>query len=389
MSKNGLQLLRSTPHLTGIFGALLLAAGVAPEARASDGHCQVSLSESRVDFGQIQRTSVQPTGAQTPLAKRTATLVLNCAQPTDLHLNYLGTAEGAEHYALAGGASYGLQVRDVVVDGRGAELGLTDSAGVSPGTTASAQTWAPGRLLVPTLDGVPARGKQLTAQVEISAYAPDRMMRVKEASHWQAEGQLGLLATGDSAALSVSMQASPASCSVVLANGGVVDFQHIPASSLQSASSTTLPEKSIDLTVSCAAPALFALKVRDARTGTANIADDATVFGLGRDARRAALGHYRIRVDPSQTTADTHSTLYRTTAAADGQQWTSGTTSAMHLSTTELLGFSATDSSAGPSDLQTLNVPLTIQAEIAPTQSLDLSSEVTLDGMATIELEYL
>ncbi|MCK1788565.1 hypothetical protein L9Z73_30985, partial [Pseudomonas sp. TNT11] len=59
------------------------------------------------------------------------------------------------------------------------------------------------------------------------------------------------------------------------------------------------------------------------------------------------------------------------------------------LGARSLLGFTAnTGSTEGPNALQNLSALLSLKAFIAPLDSLDLSSEIALDGSATLEITY-
>ena len=46
-------------------------------------------------------------------------------------------------------------------------------------------------------------------------------------------------------------------------------------------------------------------------------------------------------------------------------------------------------STSGPVAIQNLSAAVTVEAVIAPTESLDLSNAVNLDGSGTIEIVYL
>ena len=69
--------------------ALLLLAGAA-QAQAQD-ECRLDLSESRLDFGLMNR-AIAATGAERLLGERRLSLTLNCPQPSDMSLFYRAQA---------------------------------------------------------------------------------------------------------------------------------------------------------------------------------------------------------------------------------------------------------------------------------------------------------
>ena len=70
--------------------------------------------------------------------------------------------------------------------------------------------------------------------------------------------------------------------------------------------------------------------------------------------------------------------------------WSSASASPIALAKNTYLSFSDTAGrSTGPAMIQNLSTRVTVNAVIAPTDSLDLSHVIELDGSGTIEIIYL
>ena len=88
--------------------------------------------------------------------------------------------------------------------------------------------------------------------------------------------------------------------------------------------------------------------------------------------------------------ADALPQVYRTDSTTAGTAWSGASNQPIPIGARSYLGFTATPGShAGPAAIQNLSGNISIQAWLAPTQALDLSNEVALDGSGTIEIIYL
>ena len=141
---------------------------------------------------------------------------------------------------------------------------------------------------------------------------------------------------------------------------------------------------------SASPPTRFSLRLQDNRQGSATGPADDTTYGLGLDAKQQKIGRYRLLFDPTRSTADSASQLYRTDSASGALPWSTASASPLAIGASRQLGFSASaGSTSGPDAIQTLNATANLEAILAPLGSLDLGSEVRLDGAATLELIYL
>lgn len=365
--------------------ALLLFAGTA----LAEDDCRLDLSESRLDFGLMNRAVASAPAAEHLLGERRLSLTLNCPQPGDMSLFYRALAAGTERLRLGDGGSYRVQVHDAVLDGHAVQLGLLAGPGQAPAQIGTSLAWRADHGIVPLHNGQPATGRSFAAQLQVSAWARDEAIRVRDAETWEASAQVDALTSGRSRELQLQARFAPTACTPTLANNGTVDFDKLSVSDLHRDKDTALPARALSLTVSCDGPTPFALVMHDNRAGSATGGIDETAYGLGLDARGQKVGRYYLLVDPAQASADKLPQLYRTDSTTGGAAWSSASASAIPLGARSLLGFTATaGSTEGPNALQNLSALLSLKAFIAPLDSLDLRSEVRLDGSATLEITY-
>ncbi|MGY2289395.1 DUF1120 domain-containing protein [Pseudomonas sp. SDO528_S397] len=179
--------------------------------------------------------------------------------------------------------------------------------------------------------------------------------------------------------LTVKGLITPSACTPGLSAGGAVDYGKVSAKDLSPTASTHLGYSVLDLTVACDAATLMAFEAFDNRPGSAPEPTDS--FGLGLvDGHK--LGSYSLRMlDP---VAD--GVVVQTIASDDrGLTWFAERT-IIPLAYQSVA--SASDASA-PIPVQNLQMGLRFSTYIAPTQDMDLSNEITLDGSATLQIVYL
>ncbi|BDB17850.1 hypothetical protein cym2001_12150 [Pseudomonas sp. CYM-20-01] len=352
--------------------------------------CQLSLSESKLDFGLMNRAAAQLPTPERLLGERRFNLTLNCQQPTDVSVFYRAMGASAERFRFTERGSYGLRVTEAVLDGQAVELGLVTAAGQPPVSSASTLTWRPEHGVVPLRNGVAASGRSLSLRLEGRAWASEEALRVRDAVTWDSAGLFDAVHTGQARELRWTTRFAPAACTPSLSNGGTVALGKLSVNDLNPRQETTLAPRSLVLNVACDAPSFFALRMHDNRQGTASGPDDDSTYGLGRDARQQNIGRYRLSFNPAHTTADNLPQVYRTDSTTAGTSWSNSSANPIDVGATRLLGFTASaGSSNGPSAIQHLSATANVEAVIAPLDTLDLSNEVRLDGSGTLEIIYL
>ena len=189
--------------------------------------------------------------------------------------------------------------------------------------------------------------------------------------------------------LTVKGLITPMACTPTLSSGGVVDFGKISQQDLNQATGTRLPLKTLSLTVSCNAAGRYALRMRDNRDGTAHVNSE-IYYGLGLDSSGNKVGVYSLSFDPKQTVADALPQVYGTESTTGGVAWRMSNLNPIDIGSRSLLGFTDLQgSTAGPSAIQALTTTVRLEAVINAKQNLDLSTEIPMDGHATLEVVYL
>ena len=371
---------------------VLLCTGLLLGLNAWADECQMNLSEPTLDFGLMNRAVAGIPTAERLLGERRLSLTLNCPNASDMHLFYRAMASSAERFRFTDLGSYSLRVSDAVLDGQAVELGLLAGRGQPVVASGANLLWRPEHGIVPLRAGVPVSGRSLSLQLQTSAWASAAAARVNDAVDWDTRGVFDAINAGRSRELRLQARFAPAACTPSLSNGGTVDFGKLSVMDLNMDKDTALPSRPLVVSVGCDAPASFHLRLTDNRQGSATGPDDASTFGLGLDASQQKVGRYRLVFDPARVTADSFPQVYRTDSATgtSGQPWSSASANPIAIQANRFLGFSASaGSTSGPDPIQTLSATASLEAVIAPLGSLDLGSEVRLDGAATLELNYL
>lgn len=369
--------------------ALIAQSGFTPSALASTDECQLNLSQPMLDYGLMNRAIRPDSTPERNLGERQLSLSLNCSHPTDMSLFYRAMAATATRFHFADRGSYQVRIRDAVLDGRPVDIGLISGVGQVPVQTASNLTWRPDHGVVPVQSGVPLQGRTFSAQLELTAWVREQGMQVRDAVTWETSGVFDAVGAGRTREATLRARFAPAACEPTLSNGGVIDFGKLTKNDLNPDKSTRLPPGSLTLRVGCDAPTTFALIMHDNRSGSATVNSE-IYYGLGMDSRGNRIGLYSLNIDPANASADRSARLYRTDSTTGGVAWSTASISPIPIGQNSYLGFTdSAGSTSGPTMIQNLNAAVTVEPVIAPTNSLDLSTAVVLDGAGTIEIIYL
>lgn len=367
----------------------LTLSSVTPLAWASPDDCQLNMSQSVLDFGLMNRAIRLDTTPVRSLGERRLSLSLSCSRPTDMSVFYRAMAATAERYHFAEHGSYQIRVGDGVLDGRPVDLGLIAAAGQPPVHSASSLIWRPEHGIVPVSTGLPMQGRRFSAQLAVTASVQEQAIKVRDAVTWETIGIFDAVTARRSRETTLRASFAPGACTPELSNGGLVDFGTLSSSDLNPDKGTRLPPKSLSLRIGCDAPTHYALVMHDNRAGSATVNSE-VYYGLGFDNRHNKIGLYSLNVDPADVTADRFTRLYRTDSTTAGAAWSPANSKPIPVGQKSYLGFTdAAGSTAGPVAIQNLNATVTVEAVIAATTSLDLSTAVHLDGSGTIEVFYL
>lgn len=197
---------------------------------------------------------------------------------------------------------------------------------------------------------------------------------------------LALAATAEAGAASyvdlmVTGRVTPDACHVELSEDGNVEYGKIPARSLHTDEFTVLPSRTLELSVQCARPMLFALVGVDNRAES-SLAPD-FFYGLGRnihvpDERLGSVGlAFRNPV------GDAHP-MQVLSSINDGETWTPDP----NVYPRAYMAF-ALPGDRQPDFLSQLTTQLQVETAINFSRYLTLDQEVPLDGSIVLDLRYL
>jgi Protein of unknown function (DUF1120). len=200
----------------------------------------------------------------------------------------------------------------------------------------------------------------------------------------------------------------PAACVPTLDNGGTVDYGKMNTTKLSSATGSTglvqLGRKSINLTVTCDAPASVGILTQDNRSSSkvdlsattyiengANDSKNLTIstaaFGLGTTEDGKSIGAYSLRAIIAGTTVDgvASDLIYQ---VAGDDYWSRASDGVLFPNKDRMIS-PADTGSITPKYFTEMTVPLYITAAVQTKDKLGTASEVKMDGSATISLVYL
>ncbi|HCR1551609.1 TPA: DUF1120 domain-containing protein [Pseudomonas aeruginosa] len=188
---------------------------------------------------------------------------------------------------------------------------------------------------------------------------------------------------------------TPPACTPSLAGGGVVDYGRIPSEDLSSTSPTALAVKSLAFTINCEAPTRVAVRVTDGRASSrvpgiaASIEDglgDEQAYGLGV-AGGKNIGVYGIQFQSGSITLDGEAAT-NASSLDEGATWTDSAAGWVDNTASRLYSWRKSGDMAA-SVFTTMASMLNVRAVIDSTSKLDLSNDIELDGLASLEMVYL
>ncbi|MBM6443783.1 DUF1120 domain-containing protein [Pseudomonas mohnii] len=178
--------------------------------------------------------------------------------------------------------------------------------------------------------------------------------------------------------LTVTGVITPQACTPSLSGGGMVDNGKISAKDLNQDKETILPPQTLQMTIACDAPTLFALDSTDNKAGTSSNG----WFGLGLTDAGEKIGFVYLA---GQNPVADGNAVRMIESEDDGASWELRN----WLIPESLSAFAAASGPITPTPIKDLAMDLDVQTYIARADSLTLTDEVTLDGSATIEVKYL
>lgn len=197
--------------------------------------------------------------------------------------------------------------------------------------------------------------------------------------------------------LRVTGTITPSACDISL-TGGDFDLGTISGNELNATAATTLPSsagKTLNITCSGATQVAFRAIDNRASSVPSGITQNAnSAFGLGMDGANNPIGHYNIAVLQTTATVNGAAGQYKATDDA-GSTWFGFGGSEVNITSSDrssrigTLDLASSGPTSQPVPITSASTELKVTAMIQPESALDTSTEITLDGSATIELVYL
>ena len=184
----------------------------------------------------------------------------------------------------------------------------------------------------------------------------------------------------------------PAGCDVTIGTGAPLDLGDIHVADLNPDPDkpTSLANRSVPYSLTCTGPVAISTSWIDNNEahGTAP-AGSHNLFSLGKDAADAPIGHLWIQhgggaiVAVTGNGTETHANVL---ASADGITWVDS--SYGQASKTQMNSFAPVGATT-PAAYTTYSGTFTLKPQIAPVDTLDLSTSLNINANATMELNYL
>ncbi|WP_019449095.1 DUF1120 domain-containing protein [Cupriavidus sp. BIS7] len=200
----------------------------------------------------------------------------------------------------------------------------------------------------------------------------------------------------ETADLAVKGMIRPSACNVTT-SASQIDLGTISAQTLSATAATTLPAQNFSLTVTCDAPTRVGLRSIDGRTGTIQQAartalganNDIYAYGFGAVGGKK-IGAFTVRRNANPTADGNTVALVGSTNA--GVSWAAASANALIVSwptNSSIIGW-ANSGQTTPGSYSSMTEQFTLTPAIGPTSALpDLTTNISLDGLATFEVVYL
>lgn len=221
-------------------------------------------------------------------------------------------------------------------------------------------------------------------------------------------GTFGTAHAATEAELSVIGTIKAPACDVAMLNGGVAAFGNIGRNLLSATTSTAIGNRQVDLTVTCDAETLLAVKVTDNRAVDKPIGNmivsfvDSTVpassgsyattaiLGLGKSSTGLPIGGYVMAF--GKPVIDSKPANYLGSNITGGVRLTKFHSDVINFDTSNATYFAA-HFGGGSSDADTPGMthvfPIVVAASIDKSGNISGTVDVELDGNATLEVVYL
>jgi hypothetical protein len=187
----------------------------------------------------------------------------------------------------------------------------------------------------------------------------------------------------------------PAACTPTFTGGGTVDYGSIDKTTLSATEMTQLATKVVPYNINCSSAMKVGLKLTDARRSSIYVKSgeaitvNATIFGLGVDGTaQAKIGRYSVQNTGTKTADGVP--VDSISSSDSGATWGGMPSGSYFKGANPASIYSyATTGTLVPLAARVFAGEFEVKTFIAPTSALDLSHEINLDGLSTLEVSYL
>lgn len=191
--------------------------------------------------------------------------------------------------------------------------------------------------------------------------------------------------------LKVTGKVVPASCDVTIGTGAPIDLGDILISALNPDPDkpTALTVPTVPYNITCTGPVAISTSWVDNQEADGTSAPSPNYFSLGKDAADAPIGHLWIQhgggasVVVTGNGTETHANVL---ASNDGITWVDAQYG--QISKIAMNSFAPAGATT-PAAYTTYSGNFTLKPQIAPVDTLDLSTSLNINANATMELNYL
>lgn len=183
--------------------------------------------------------------------------------------------------------------------------------------------------------------------------------------------------------LSVTGSITPAACTPLLSNNGVVDYGKISVKDL-GPNATPMPPVTLQVSVNCDAATFFAINIKDNRENTVGgINPSRSYFGLGLGENDHKIGWYMLKMN--NALAD--GAVLPMVESVNGHTWFPASSNTVWQPgwMRSVTGPGSPD--YAPVSMQTFVADLQVSSTIYKPK--ELSEEMPIDGSATLDIVYL
>lgn len=213
------------------------------------------------------------------------------------------------------------------------------------------------------------------------------------------------MAVEDNVDIKVTGKIVPPACKPQVSGGALFDYGTIKAGSLSKDNYTTLDEKKLDFSLVCEAPMVIALSVSDMRADSAvempatpnfsfnRNANANFINGLGKTVDGKNIGNYQAILITKKAIIDGSATPVVTLDSSDGGATWAYSEIVSNLSgrfaNGTLLQTWASPGTTIPVKFKIFSLPIAVQANINKASEFDLTKVINLDGLMSIQINYL